>query len=441
MGIKLSVILPSLNVADYIREAVQSAMNQTLREIEIICIDGGSDDGTWEILSSLAQTDERIVLCRSDRRSYGYQVNMGLDMARGEYVAVLETDDHVAPEMYGRLYEEAVRQDCDYVKCDNFAYWTQDNGERFLFRKRIFVRDDLYDRIIEPKKYLTIASEDWYLWTGIYKKDFLVQNGIRLSETPGAAFQDIGFIFWTNVRARRALYLRDAYYRYCIDREGASSNSGRGLKYSYWEFRRLCGILEAEDKKEKENDKDIIRSMYCRMAKSFVCCYMDVSREKIDRADPDRVGCYEWFRDKLKGALDRNIMDASVIQPGIWDKLQVLLVSEEAYIEGMKAHEDRIRSEIGEPGEFPMVVFGCGSYGYSAYKWLRQCGYVIMNFMDNNQALWGTKINGVTVEPPQKAGSLSGPVKYLVANELHFRDIKAQLLGMGVADENICVYV
>lgn len=437
MEIKLSIIMPSLNVAGYIEEAVRSAINQTFREIEIICIDAGSDDGTWEILSGLAETDDRIVLCHSDKRSYGYQVNMGLDMARGEYVAILETDDYVASEMYGRLYEEAVKHDCDYVKSDCYAYWTQDNGERFLFRKRIFVKDELYGKIIEPKKHLTVASEDWYLWTGIYKKEFLTKNKIRLSETPGAAFQDIGFIFWTNVHATRALYLRDTYYRYCIDREGASSNSGKGLKYSYGEFSRLCEILETKG----ETADDVIRSMYCRMAKSFVCCYMDVNKGNIDIADTERIQCYRWFQEKLKNALEQKIIDRSVIQPGIWNKLEVLLISEEDYIEGVNSQEAEIRSEIGAPGDFPIVIFGCGNYGYSAYRWLRNQKYDILNFMDNNKALWGTKINGITVEPPSKAGILPASVKYLVANELHSGDIKAQLSDMGILDENICIYV
>ena len=80
MEIKVSVIMPSLNVKDYIEEAVRSALCQTLREIEVICIDAGSDDGTWDILASLAKTDGRVVLRHSDVKSYGYQVNLGIDM-------------------------------------------------------------------------------------------------------------------------------------------------------------------------------------------------------------------------------------------------------------------------------------------------------------------------------------------------------------------------
>ena len=107
MEIKVSVILPSLNVKDYIEEAVRSVMEQTLKEIEILCIDAGSEDGTWEILSRLAETDDRIVLCHSDVKSYGYQVNMGIDMANGRYIAILETDDYADAPMYERLYEQS----------------------------------------------------------------------------------------------------------------------------------------------------------------------------------------------------------------------------------------------------------------------------------------------------------------------------------------------
>ena len=87
--------MPSLNVVNYIEEAIESVRTQTLQEIEIICIDAGSNDGTWEILTKLAAIDERIVLRHSNRKSYGYQVNLVIDMEKGEYIAVLETDDYL----------------------------------------------------------------------------------------------------------------------------------------------------------------------------------------------------------------------------------------------------------------------------------------------------------------------------------------------------------
>ena len=83
---KATLILPSLNVGGYIEECLESVRCQSLEDIEILCIDAGSTDGTYEILREHAARDSRIRLIRSQVRSYGYQVNLGLSIARGEYV-------------------------------------------------------------------------------------------------------------------------------------------------------------------------------------------------------------------------------------------------------------------------------------------------------------------------------------------------------------------
>ena len=101
---KVSVILPSLNVADYIEECMDSVVHQSLQELEIICVDAGSTDGTKEILDRYAREDPRITIFHSSKKSYGCHINRGVDYASGEYVAVLETDDWIEPEMYQYLY-------------------------------------------------------------------------------------------------------------------------------------------------------------------------------------------------------------------------------------------------------------------------------------------------------------------------------------------------
>ncbi len=437
MEIKVSVIMPSLNVKDYIEEAVRSVLCQNLREIEVICIDAGSDDGTWEILASLAKMDGRVILRHSDVKSYGYQVNMGIDMAKGEYLAILETDDYIAPEMYGQLYKAAVMQGCDYVKGDYLAYWTQDSGERFFINRKTFFEDSLYNEVIEPKRKSDVAAGDWYLWPGIYRRGFLLENKIRLSETPGAAFQDIGFLFQTTVCAKRALYLKEPYYRYCLDREGASSNSGKGLKYSFQEFRRLCemsGVRGGYGYWERQ-------ALYCRMSQSFVCCYAEMEEGRCGITDRERTEYYAWFQEELSNAMKNGIINSENIRPEIWNKLNLLLESEERYMEKAGGHASDIRKKIGAPGEFPVIIWGCGYYGYGAYKWLKKQGYGIRAFMDNNKELWGKTVNGIVVEPPDSIVTLDEGAKYLVANERYAEEIRGQLQGMGVPDNDICIYV
>ncbi len=436
MAVKVSIILPSLNVRNYIKEAVRSAMEQTLKEIEILCIDADSDDGTWEILSGLTAADERIHLCRSDVRSYGYQVNMGIDMAQGEYIAILETDDYADIHMYERLYSEAVLYDCDYVKSDYTLYNTQSDGKRIFLRRNVLQADNLYGKIIEPVKYSTVAVDDNYLWNGIYKKEFLIKSDIRLSETPGAAYQDIGFVYQTTVHAKKALYVKDSYYRYCTDRDGASANSGKGLLYAYQEYTRLYRGIQAEAASDGR-----LRAFYCRMAKSFIYCCEGLEEGKIKIDEAKKAEYYAWFQQLLNEALRNGLVDSAVFHPQVWHKLEMLLVSESYYVEKCREHKKNIRDVIGKPGEHPIVIFGSGHYGCEACKWLEEEDYSIACFADNNQALWGTTVSSVAVISPGHAKDRFNMAKYLIANEKHSKEMKAQLLNMGVEEKDICIYV
>ena len=242
VDIKVSIILPSLNVKDYIEEALDSVIMQSLKDIEIICVDAGSDDGTEDIIERYAKKDKRIRFIRSTVRSYGYQVNLGIEESHGKYIAVLETDDKVASEMYERLYRLAEDSNADYVKADYNAFFTQIDGSYYYFERHNFTDKSLYDVVLEPIKHQVIARDDWYLWQGIYRREYLNNYGIRFSETPGAAYQDIGILYLTGIYAKRAVYIREPLYGYRIDRELASSNSGKGLLYSYAEFDRLIEL-------------------------------------------------------------------------------------------------------------------------------------------------------------------------------------------------------
>ena len=132
--IKVSVILPSLNVANYIRECIESTLKQTLREIEIICVDAGSEDGTRQILQEYVQKDNRVLVIDSNIKSYGAQVNMGIQAAKGEYVAILETDDYVLNDMYEKLYDAARKYKLEYVMADYISFFDDIDGSRKLFK-------------------------------------------------------------------------------------------------------------------------------------------------------------------------------------------------------------------------------------------------------------------------------------------------------------------
>ena len=103
----LSIIIPTLNSAHYLKECIDSVLNQLLCDIEIIVVDANSTDGTLQILQDYAKSDSRLSLIISERKSYGYQMNLGIAKAQGEYIGIVESDDFIKPTMFERLYSIA----------------------------------------------------------------------------------------------------------------------------------------------------------------------------------------------------------------------------------------------------------------------------------------------------------------------------------------------
>ena len=204
--------MPSLNVAQYIDECLSSVINQSLKNIEIICVDAGSTDGTLEKIKNYAEKDERIKVIVSEKKSYGYQINLGLKMAKGKYIGIVETDDYININMYEELFNTAEKYNLDFVKADFYRFINNDNSELELFYNKLSQNKSYYNRVITPRVALETFSFIMNTWSGIYKNDFLKKYNIDHNETPGAAFQDTGFWFQTFSFADRAYFIDKPFY-------------------------------------------------------------------------------------------------------------------------------------------------------------------------------------------------------------------------------------
>src|SRR5574344_1428601 len=192
---KVSVIVPVCKEEKYLPLALDSATNQTLTDIEIICIDDGSTDSSGKILDEYAQRDERIKVIHKENSGYGHTMNVGMDLAQGEYIAVLESDDWLQPYMLQEQYEAASAYDVDLVKAD-FGKFTVGDGEKYYY-SHVTNDSSLYECIWNAKEMekRSIFFAAAMTWTGIIKRSFLQKNNIRHNETPGASYQDNGFWF------------------------------------------------------------------------------------------------------------------------------------------------------------------------------------------------------------------------------------------------------
>ena len=230
---KVSIVIPSLNSINYIDECLQSVINQTLKDIEIICVDANSTDGTLEYLKDLEKKDRRVKVIVSDKKSYGYQMNLGINAANGEYLGIVESDDYIKLNMYERLYKVAKEQDCEVLKCDLENFWGSEDNSVFDYAP-ISYRDDLYGRLFdkkllektEPNLIISLIKDTWNMnQPGLYKLDFINKFNIRFNETPGASYQDTGFWFAMQILARKIYFLNEAYYCYRKDNENSSCNN------------------------------------------------------------------------------------------------------------------------------------------------------------------------------------------------------------------------
>lgn len=223
---KVSVVIPVYNNAQYLRECLDSAVGQTLHNIEIICVNDGSTDDSLAIMREYAERDPRFVVIDKPNAGYGHTMNRGLDAATGEYVAFLESDDTIKKTAYETLSAIADRDNLDVVKGD--YYELRGLGpDRELTQISLSRNMDRYNTPVKP------LDEPWTFYMpmmnclGLFRRDLLEDNGIRHNETPGAAHQDMGFWFQTLACAQRLMFVPEAFYEYRQDNMNASMKSDK----------------------------------------------------------------------------------------------------------------------------------------------------------------------------------------------------------------------
>ena len=185
---KVSVLVPIYNVEKYLRQCLDSLINQTLEDIEIICINDGSTDSSPEIISEYQAKDNRVKVINKANSGYGASMNMGVDAATGEYIGIVESDDYAENTMFEKLYNQAKANDLDILKSDFVKYW----GDTNQCVKAGIIDKDWCDKVFTTDEYKEALNIIPSIWSAIYRKEFIQTYNIRFSETAGASYQDTG---------------------------------------------------------------------------------------------------------------------------------------------------------------------------------------------------------------------------------------------------------
>ena len=193
-NVKISVVMPIYNAADYLRTAIESVLNQTLRELELICVDDGSTDGTLAILKEFQQSDERVRIITENNAGPSVARNKGLSRARGEYVIFLDADDFFDDTLLEKLYGLSQEHSLDIAICKFDIYNNRkskfednirsDHGE--IFKESAVVSKNDYPDVI-------LSCTTGYVWNKLFRREFLVEKEL-IFDTELRVFEDTYFV-------------------------------------------------------------------------------------------------------------------------------------------------------------------------------------------------------------------------------------------------------
>lgn len=238
---KVSVVVPIYNTEAYLRQSLDALCGQTLKEIEIICVDDGSKDSSPDILREYANRDARIKVISKANSGYGHSVNVGIDAASGEYLAIAEPDDYVTSEMYETLYNTAKEHCVPLVKCDWELFWEKNSKETRRERWRL-VPGTESTVVFPPKENPVMIADASGIWAAVYSLAWLRKNNIRCLETAGASFQDTSFVVKSYLCAGEMAFVPKPFVSYRQSNPNSSINAGSAKAFCV--FREFDEIID-----------------------------------------------------------------------------------------------------------------------------------------------------------------------------------------------------
>ncbi len=386
-NVLISVIIPSLNSIKYIRQCVDSVLAQSLRNIEVICVDAGSTDGTLEVLNEYAVWDDRVKVICSEQKSYGYQMNLGMDAAVGRYVGIVESDDYILDNMYESLYDAAEAHNADFVKSNFYRFAEECNCLKKLL-VRIAPNQSYYGRLIDIGKEQECFKFTMNTWNGIYKRQFLNVHHIRHNETPGASFQDNGFWFQTFMYAEKALFLDKAYYMNRRDNMDSSIFDKNKSFCVCNEYAFIKNLLEKEGH---------LRTSF---GAAFAYACFNTYRWNLRRIlTIDRVEFSKRFAADFRALLDEGYLEKTWFNDEQWEAIIAVMKDPERFcIQEEMSKKLKLSEEIKKYNG--IIIYGAGIIGRNVLydlmgneNFARLIGFAVTDKLDGN-----TECEGIPVK-------------------------------------------
>lgn len=274
--IKVSVVMPIYNCEKYLAQCLDSIVRQTLREIEIICVDDGSTDGTMAILEEYAKKDDRIQIIKQANQYAGVARNNGLKHAKGKYVVFWDGDDFFHPEALYKLYEQAERTSADIVVCgaykyNNSTHMTTTAGTYTYLKRKYLPEQEVFSKKDLPEYIFNFTAN--VPWNKLYKRQFVLDNQLFFQNS--RSYNDMFFVMDALYKAERISTVIDKLVYYRVELE--SSLTGKAS------VSPLCVIEQYDLVREHlalEQESNEIKCSFANAAFRAFLYALDIQKKK-----------------------------------------------------------------------------------------------------------------------------------------------------------------
>ena len=285
---KVSVIIPVYNVENYLRECLDSVVNQTLKEIEIICVDDGSTDKSLDTLLEYAKKDNRITVLKQENLHAGVARNAGLAVARGEYLSFLDSDDFFELNMLEEMYKKAKEDTSDIVVCNANVYAEGNlTPLKWIVNER-YIKDSTFSCSSKENASHIFQAFVAFPWNKIFSRELIDNHKLYFSSSQH--HNDTSFVMGSIVIANRISYITENYINYRRRNDSlchTKSGNEEAMKLS---------IISTFNNIKNTPNYNLVKQSFINYIVEFMGHYYDKhskkSREKISK---DIKTLYNYF--------------------------------------------------------------------------------------------------------------------------------------------------
>lgn len=364
--VAISIVIPVYNIEKYLKECLDSLVNQTFKDFEVICVNDGSKDRSLDILNEYAKKDSRFIVVTQENGGSGSARNNGLSRARGKYVQFLDGDDYFEPELLEKLYNLAEKHEahiavCSSRKVDDEGNITETRNPNSPLNLAKVLLNKVFNYQDFPEDIFSLIGT--IPWNKLYLREMLLKNNLKYPSLTGP--DDLCFVHMANVCAEKIVVIDDELINYRYNRPGSVQT---------YRANHTLDIVRAflfikDFLKEK--------GLYDFLEKAYFKALVFSVRWEISLCNDEQ---YKKFVEELK-----------VLFPNDWKTFEPALKKD--YIT-----MDYLKKFIGDK---KIYLWGASIFIKNILEKDAQKLSNILGVIDKNEASWGKDFCGYEIVPPK----------------------------------------